>query len=124
MEHVVPLKIQLIAIVVSVLFLLYIARLIINGKLREEYAIVWIICTLIIIAFSFWRNGLEIFAQMLGVFSAPNLIFAGAIFAIFCYLLHLSLVASKLHEKNKKLAQEMALMKNKIDKLGKENSNG
>lgn len=104
-------KIQIIAITVSLLFLLYIVRLIIKGKLREEYSIVWIVCTIVLILFSFWRNGLELLAAILGVYEAPNLIFTGAIFAIFIYLLHLSIVVSKLHSQNKQLAQEIALLK-------------
>ena len=83
-------RIQIIAIAASILFLLYIARLVIKGKLREEYSIVWIVCTVVLILFSFWRDGLEIIAHTLGVFEAPNLVFTGAIFAILIYLLHLS----------------------------------
>lgn len=109
-------KIQIIAITVSLLFLLYIIRLIIKGKLREEYSIVWIVCTIVLIVFSFWRNGLEILASTLGVYEAPNLIFTGAIFAILIYLLHLSIVVSKLHSQNKQLAQEIALLKNEFVK--------
>ncbi|MGB3948818.1 MAG: DUF2304 domain-containing protein [Bacteroidia bacterium] len=109
-------KIQIIAISVSLLFLLYIVRLIIKGKLREEYSIVWIICTMVLIIFSFWRNALEIFADLLGVYDAPNLVFTGAIFAIFIYLLHLSIVVSKLHNQNKQLAQELAMLKEQFEK--------
>jgi hypothetical protein len=104
-------KIQIIAITISLLFLLYIVRLIIKGKLREEYSIVWIVCTIVLIAFSLWREGLEIIANILGVYEAPNLVFTGAIFAIFIYLLHLSIVVSKLHSQNKQLAQEIAMLK-------------
>ncbi|MCE3277945.1 MAG: hypothetical protein K0S44_136 [Bacteroidetes bacterium] len=107
-------KIQIIAIAVSLLFLLYIVRLIVKGKLREEYSIIWIACTLVLIVFSFWRNGLEVMAGIIGVYEAPNLVFTGAIFAIFIYLLHLSVVVSKLHSQNKQLAQEIALLKEKI----------
>jgi hypothetical protein len=109
-------KIQIIAITVSLLFLIYIIRLIIKGKLREEYSIVWIVCTIVLIVFSFWRNGLEILANILGVYQAPNLVFTGAIFAILIYLLHLSIVVSKLHSQNKQLAQEIALLKNEFVK--------
>ena len=109
-------KIQIIAISVSLLFLLYIVRLIIEGKLREEYSIVWIACTILLIVFSLWRDGLEIMAHLVGVYEAPNLVFTGAIFAIFIYLLHLSVVVSKLHNQNKKLAQEIALMKEEMKK--------
>ena len=93
-------KIQIIAIAVSLLFLLYIVRLIVKGKLREEYSIIWIACTLVLIVFSFWREGLEVMAHLVGVYEAPNLVFTGAIFAVFIYLLHLSVVVSKLHSQN------------------------
>jgi hypothetical protein len=108
-------KIQIIAIAISLLFLLYIIRLIIKGKLREEYSIVWIVCTIVLIVFSFWRNGLEVMANLLGVYEAPNLIFTGAIFAILIYLLHLSVVISKLQSQNKQLAQDIALLKEKME---------
>ena len=107
-------KIQIIAIAVSLLFLLYIVRLIVKGKLREEYSIIWIACTLVLIVFSFWRDGLEVMAHLVGVYEAPNLVFTGAIFAVFIYLLHLSVVVSKLHSQNKQLAQEIALLKEKM----------
>jgi hypothetical protein len=108
-------KIQIIAITASLLFLLYIIRLIVKGKLREEYSIIWIVCTIVLIVFSFWRNGLELLAKLLGVYEAPNLVFTGAIFAIFIYLLHLSVVVSKLHSNNKQLAQDVALLKEKLE---------
>ncbi len=110
-------RIQIIAISISALFLLYISYLIIKGRLREEYAITWIACTIILIVFSFWRNGLEIMSHLFGVYEAPNLVFTGAIFAILIYLLHLSVVNSRLHSDNKKLAQEIALLKERINKI-------
>jgi hypothetical protein len=109
-------RIQVIAIAASLCFLFYIGRLIIKGKLREEYAIVWIVCTIILVVFSFWRSGLDVVAHIVGVYAPPNLIFTGAIFAIFIYLLHLSIVVSKLQEQNKTLAQEIALLKSKEEK--------
>ena len=110
-------KIQIIAIIVSLLFLLYIILLIVKGKLREEYSIVWIACTALLILFSFWRNGLEVMAHLVGVYEAPNLVFTGAIFAVFIYLLHLSVVVSRLHNQNKQLAQDIALLKKEVNDL-------
>ncbi len=109
-------KIQIIAIAVSLLFLLYIVRLIIKGKLREEYSIVWIVCTVVLILFSFWRSGLDVVSNLVGILSPPNLVFTAAIFAIFIYLLHLSVVVSKLHAQNKQMAQDIALLKEKMEK--------
>jgi hypothetical protein len=109
-------RIQIIAIIINFLFLLFIARLIIKGKLREEYAIVWLICTVLLVIFSFWRNGLEVFADAFGIFDAPNLLFSGFIFIILIYLLHLSIVNSKLQKNITNLTQEIALLKQKIEK--------
>ena len=120
MEDIIPLKIQITCIAVSVSFLFYIGYLIIKGRLREEYAIFWVVSTIMLIAFSFWRNGLAVVAEFFGVFSPPNIVFMGAIFGIFIYLLHLSVVVSKLQETNKKLSQEIALLKNKINKKNSE----
>jgi hypothetical protein len=110
-------RIQIIVIVMNLLFMLFISRLIIKGKLREEYSITWIMCTLFLILFSFWREGLDVMAKLFGVFDPPNLVFTGFIFMILIYLLHLSVVASKLHKQNKQLAQEMALLKEDIRRL-------
>lgn len=116
MEHYFSNRIQIIAIVVSLGFLAYIARLIIKGKLREEYAIFWVITTIVLIIFAFWRRGIDFFAGLLGVFLAPNLVFTAAIFAILIYLLHLSIVVSKLHDQNKTLTRELALLKKALEK--------
>ena len=110
-------RIQVIAIAVSLLFLSYVLWQIKKGRLREEYAFIWILSTIALILFSFWRNGLEVIARTFGVHDPPNLVFAGAIFAILVYLLHLSLAVSKLQMQNKTLAQELALLKEKLQKM-------
>ena len=104
-------RIQVITLIVSILFLLYISRLIIKGKLREEYAIVWGISTLLLVLFSFWKDGLVILSNLFGVYIPTNLVFTASIFIILIYLLHLSVVSSKLHLQNKAMAQEIALLK-------------
>ncbi len=109
-------RVQIIAIIASLLFIAFIARLIIKGKLREEYAIIWIVCAVLLIAFSFWRKGLDVLSHLIGVYDPPNLVFTAAIFAIFIYLLHVSVVVSKLQEQNKTLAQDIALLKEKLKK--------
>lgn len=119
MENVIPFKIQIISIAGSLLFMFFIFRLIVKGRLREEYSILWIICTLVLLAFAIWRNGLDVIAKLLGVYYAPALIFLAAIFAIIIFLVHLSVVNSKQHRQIKDLTQELALLKNKFEKESK-----
>jgi hypothetical protein len=119
MDTVVPLRIQILSIVGSVFFLMLIGRLILRRKLREEYAIVWVVCTVFLFVLSFWRPGLERVAALLGVFYPPSLIFLAALFGITVFLVHLSVVATRLEHQNRLLAQEIALLRNELRELQK-----
>jgi hypothetical protein len=120
MENVIPYKIQILSIIGSILFMLFIFRLVIKGRLREEYSIIWIICTILLSVFAFWRNGLDVIAKLLGVYYAPALIFLAAIFAIIIFLVHLSVINSKLQKQMKDLAQDHALLKAGLEKKNSE----
>lgn len=109
-------RIQLITIAITLLFMGYIAWLIVKGKLREEYAIAWLVCAGLLTVFSFWRNGLDVMARLFGVYAAPNLVFTVLIFIMLIYLLHLSVSNSKLQKNMTHLAQELALLKEKMKK--------
>jgi hypothetical protein len=122
MENVIPYRLQIIAIATALAFMFFIFRLISKGKLREEYSFIWIICTALLLLFSIWRNGLDVIAKLLGIFYAPSLIFLAAIFAIVIFLVHLSVVNSKQHQQIKELTQEMALLKEKLEKDEKKES--
>ncbi|MFL5753046.1 MAG: DUF2304 domain-containing protein [Bacteroidia bacterium] len=115
MENVIPFKIQIVSIIGSILFMLFIFRLILKGRLREEYSITWIVCTCVFLVFAFWRNGLDLIATFLGIFYAPALIFLGAIFAIIVFLVHLSVVSSRQHRQIRELAQELTLLKAELN---------
>lgn len=109
-------RIQVITITLNFLFLFYVSRLIIRGRLREEYAIVWTLTTILLLIFSFWKNGLTVLSDLFGVFVPANLVFMGFIFIILVYLLHLSVVNSKLQKNITKLTQEVALLKETFER--------
>ncbi len=109
-------RIQLIAIIVSLLFLAYVVMLVVKGKLREEYSIAWIAFTVLLIILSFWTGGMKFLANLLGVYEALNLLFTGALFAILIYLLHLSVVISRVQDQNKALAQYLAMLEKRMEK--------
>lgn len=106
-----PVTIQYLSLLGAFLFMGLIFQLIIKGKLREEYSIIWISCTILLIVFSIWRKGLEQIAAFLGVYYPPSLVFLVAIFAIIVFLVHLSLVNSKLQNQIKNLTHEIAILK-------------
>jgi hypothetical protein len=108
-------RIQIVAIIASLSFLASVLLQIKKGKLREEYAFVWILSTFALIGLSFWRSGLDLLGHVFGVYEPLNLIFTGAIFAILIYLLHLSMTISRLQLQNRTLAQEIVLLKEELE---------
>lgn len=109
-----PIVIQILSLTGALFFMYFIARLIIKGQLREEYSFIWIACTIILIVFSIWRKGLEKISLMLGVYYPPSLIFLAAIFAIIIFLVHLSVVNSRMQQSIKELTHEIAFLKKEL----------
>jgi len=110
-------KTQYIAIFVSVSLFLYIFYLVRKKKIKEEYSLMWLSSSIVFIVFSIWRYGLEYFAKLMGIAYPPAALFLILMLAIFLILIEFSINISKLSEKNKILAQEMALLKDEIESL-------
>ncbi len=108
-------RIQVLAIGAGLVFFLILLRLILKGRLRTEYSFVWILMSIVFLVCSVWRNSLDLLARFFGVYYAPSLIFMFFFFMIFIFLIHLSVVNSRQHEHIKKLAQEIALLKEKAE---------
>jgi hypothetical protein len=108
---------QYIAIAVSIGLFLYIFHLVRKKKIKEEYSLLWLFSSIVFIVFSVWRHGLEYFAKLVGIAYPPAALFLILMLAIFLILIEFSINISKLSEKNKILAQELALLRNKVEAL-------
>jgi hypothetical protein len=107
---------QYIAIVVSISLFLYILFLVRNKKIKEEYSLLWLFSSFVFIFFSIWRHGLEYFAKLIGIAYPPAALFLILLLAVFLILIEFSINISKLAEKNKILAQELALLKHELER--------
>jgi hypothetical protein len=108
---------QYIAILVSISLFMFIFYLIRNKKIKEEYSLLWLFTSVIFIVFSFWRHGLEYFAKLVGIAYPPAALFLILMLAIFLILIEFSINISKLSDKNKILAQELAILKGELEVL-------
>jgi hypothetical protein len=66
---------------------------------------------------SFWRNALDRIAELVGVYYAPVILLLVVIFFGVLAFLHLSVVLSKQTDYNKSLAQQLALMNQRLEEL-------
>jgi cell division protein FtsW (lipid II flippase) len=105
-----PLKITIAATISSIILLLVVFELIRSRRLRERYALLWLLTGVVLLVLSAWRGGLNTIAQWVGVETyPPAILFAIASLFILAVLLHYSTVISKLADQNSLLAQRLAL---------------
>jgi hypothetical protein len=103
-------RIQYVSIAVCVILIATIIELIRRGRLREEYAFIWLASAVVFLALSIWRGAFDAIARFLGIAYGPSLLILVILFFGFVYLVHFSIVISKLTSENKRLAQELAIL--------------
>ena len=110
-----PLKVSIVAALAAILLLLVVFELIRSRRLRERYALLWLLTGVVLLVLSLWRGGLNTIAAWFGVTSYPPaiLVAVGALF-ILVVLLHYSTVISRLSDQNTILAQRLALLELKL----------
>jgi hypothetical protein len=111
-----PLKVSIAAAIASLLLLVVVFELIRSRRLRERYALLWLLTGLVLLALSLWRGGLNTIAGWFGVTGyPPAVLFAvGSLFVILV-LLHYSTVISRLSDQNTILAQRLALLEEQLE---------
>lgn len=112
-------RIQYISIIFSIGLLIFIFELIRRKKIREQYSLLWLFFSIIFVVLSIWRKGLDAFARIIGIDYAPSALFLILVIAIFLILIQFSVIISKLTEENKKLSQEIGLLKLEVEKMRK-----
>jgi hypothetical protein len=111
-----PLIVSIAGAVASVVLIAVILELIRSRRLRERYALLWLLTGLVMLALSVWREGLNTIADWLGVTGyPPAVLFAVGMLFVIVVLLHYSTVISKLTDQNTILAQKLALLESRLE---------
>jgi hypothetical protein len=106
---------KIFAVVGSVALLIVVVELIRRGRLKERYSLLWLLAGSILLFLSSSRGVLDSIARLLGIFYPPSFLFLLAFFFLLLITLHFSIVISGLTEKNKKLAQDLALLRREME---------
>ena len=110
-----PVRVSVVGVVASVVLILVVLELIRGRRLKERYALLWLVTGVALLVLSAWRDGLNTIAGWLGVTSyPPAVLFAVATLFILLVLLHYSTVISKLTDENVDLAQRIALLEERV----------
>jgi hypothetical protein len=110
-----PVRVSIIGVIASVLLILVVFELVRGRRLKERYALLWLLTGAVLLVLSAWRDALNTIAGWLGVTGyPPAVLFAVATLFILLVLLHYSTVISKLTDENVELAQRIALLEERV----------
>jgi acid phosphatase family membrane protein YuiD len=113
-----PLVVSIVAAIASVVLLIVVLELIRSRRLRERYALLWLVTGAVLLVLSAWRSGLNTIAGWVGVTGyPPAVLFAVATLFILLVLLDYSTVISRLSDQNTVLAQRLALLEQRLRDL-------
>ena len=111
-----PVKISIVATLASLVLLAVVFELIRGRKLKERYALLWILTGVVLLVLSAWRGGLQTIAGWVGVSTyPPAILFAVATLFVIIVLLYYSTVLSRLADQNTLLAQRVALLEQALE---------
>lgn len=104
-------RVTLVAVAASLVLVVYILEMVRRRKLREEYSILWLFGSGVILALSVRKDWLEWVSRNVGIYYPPSFLFLVGMFFVLLILIHFSIAISRLHQMNKKIAQELAMLK-------------
>jgi len=108
---------QVIAAFGAVLLALYVLDLVRRRKLSEEYALLWVLTTVVVAVLGFSTPVLVWVSRELGIVQEVSTVFAFGLAFSLAMLLHLSVRLSRLGQESQALAREIALLRHELEGL-------
>jgi hypothetical protein len=117
-------SVQLMGIAFSLILILSVFFMVRARMIREKYSLVWFLIGLFTLVMSIFKEMMDTFSSLIGVYYAPSAFFAILIACAYFLLLNMSVSISGLKSHNKALTQELGLTKLKLEELEKKMSEG
>lgn len=103
--------IHYVALALAVIVLVVSFTMVRQGRVREKYALQWIVLGLVSTILALFPGLLNSLADVLGIADPPNLLAFLGIWFLIGVVVHLTLETNKLEERVRALAEEIALLK-------------
>ena len=116
MESLTPRQ-TIFALVTSIVAFLFIVELVRRRRLREEYSWLWLLASGAMIVLVVWFQLLLGITSLVGSVTPITTLLLFAVLFLFAIVVHYSVIISKLTTQVKNLAQELALVSNKMGDL-------
>ncbi|MGN7859966.1 DUF2304 domain-containing protein [Microbacterium sp. 22303] len=116
--------ITVLGVIFGVGILAAIVGLLLKHKLREKYAVLWLIIGLAILVLTLFPSLLIGLASVLGIAVPSNLLFILAIALLVGVTLHQSWELSATEDETRRVAEEVAILRAEIEALRGANGSG
>jgi hypothetical protein len=108
---------SLVGVIAGLLVLLLTVELLRRHALREKYAVLWLLISLIGVTFTVFPGVLTTVSEKLGFSLPSNLVFALAALVLLVVGMQLSLEVGRLEDRSQRLAEEVALLRHDLESL-------
>jgi hypothetical protein len=109
--------IQIVAVSVSAVLFGLVLELVRRRKLTEEYSLLWLLCSIALLVFSIWRDGLHLAARALGIYYPPAVLILVLVFFVFVVSLYFSVVVSRQRQQIEQIVEDLALLDRDLREL-------
>ena len=114
-------------VVMSVALILLILECIRRGRLKEEYSLLWLFTSLGVLLVGLRPSLVAVISDLMGMYYISAILFIAFIFLILI-IFYLTLVISRLSDRNRDLTQRFSLLQKRVsdveDRLGVEYPQG
>jgi len=106
-----------VSLVLSILMVIVVLVMLRNGRLREKYAILWLVIGGLTIILGLFPHLLNWAASLVGIVVPSNLLFALSILLLVGVSLHVSRELTILEDETRILAEEVAILRCSVEQL-------
>lgn len=100
-----------VAVMIAITVVFYVRR----WQLKEQYSLLWLVLAALMVVTAATPDLVEWFAGRLDVEYAPSVLFFLALAFVAVMLFHYSLEISRLSDQNRELAQELGLLRARVE---------
>ena len=106
---------HILIIIATAIIALFIFRLVRARQLRSKYALLWLVIGLLLLPLAAVPGVLNTISEWLGVLYSPAIFLLFAVGFLFLVVVHYSWELSRLENRTRTLAEELALLRTRLD---------
>ncbi|GAA2548640.1 DUF2304 domain-containing protein [Pseudonocardia hydrocarbonoxydans] len=110
-------RLTIVSVVVALAALILVVELLRRRRLREKYAVIWVVISISTVIVAFFPGVLSGVANLVGIQTPSNLLFFSSVVILFAVSLQLSREVGLLEEQSRRLAEEVGAAKLRLDAL-------